>query len=86
MVEHAAELGVDATRLGVGGMSSGGNLAACVALRAGAEGVKIRFAALGVPVCDNTTDEVKVSWKEMDNAPGLPSSKMLWCKCLQWLG
>jgi acetyl esterase len=36
---HAAELGADASRIGVGGESAGGNLAALVALRSRDEGI-----------------------------------------------
>jgi acetyl esterase len=53
IVAHAAELGVDASRLAVGGDSAGGNLAAVVALQArDAGGPKIALQALLYPVTD----------------------------------
>ena len=53
VVQHAAELGVDATRLAVGGDSAGGNLAAVVALQArDAGGPKIALQVLTYPVTD----------------------------------
>ncbi len=51
--EHAAELGVDATRLAVGGDSAGGNLAAVVAIAARDAGdLPIAFQLLIYPATD----------------------------------
>jgi acetyl esterase len=53
IVAHAAELGIDGTRLAVGGDSAGGNLAAVVALMArDAGGPAIRLQVLTYPVTD----------------------------------
>jgi acetyl esterase len=53
VVAHAAELGLDAGRLAVGGDSAGGNLAAVVALMArDAGGPAIRLQVLIYPVTD----------------------------------
>lgn len=50
---HAAELGADASRIGVGGDSAGGNLAALVALRSRDEGIpQPRLQVLLYPVLD----------------------------------
>ena len=50
---HATELGIDASRLAVGGDSAGGNLAAVVALLARDAGAPpIAFQVLIYPVCD----------------------------------
>jgi acetyl esterase len=50
VIENADELGVDPTRVGVGGDSAGGNLAAAVCLRAKAEGgPAIAFQVLVYP-------------------------------------
>ena len=46
---HGEELGIDVTRFGIGGSSSGGNLAAMVSHKAGLAGKKIQF------VCTNHT-------------------------------
>ena len=52
-VDHAGELGVDATRLAVAGDSAGGNLAAAVAIRARDEGgPALRHQLLLYPVTD----------------------------------
>lgn len=78
--QNAPKLGIDPGRIAVGGTSSGGNLAACMAIRAGAA-IPLQFVVLGVPVCDNTASgETYPSWAKMENAPGLPAAKMLWCK------
>lgn len=54
--EHGESNGIDATRIGIGGQSSGGNIAACVALRNRDEPVlPLRFQLLEVPVLDLTT-------------------------------
>ncbi|GAA0345226.1 alpha/beta hydrolase [Streptomyces blastmyceticus] len=51
---HAAELGIDPARIAVGGHSSGGGLAAAVALRARDEqGSAIRFQLLNQPALDD---------------------------------
>jgi acetyl esterase len=57
VVEHADELGIDATRVGVIGDSAGGNLAAAVALRARDEGApRLAFQALIYPVTEHGWD------------------------------
>jgi len=50
--EHAGEIGGDARRLAVGGDSSGGNLAAVVALRARDGGLPLDLQVLVYPVVD----------------------------------
>jgi len=54
LAEHAGQLGADPDRLGVGGDSAGGCLAAVVALRAAAAGVPCRHQLLVYPVTDMT--------------------------------
>src|SRR4051812_33552032 len=55
--EHAGELNVDATRIGVAGDSAGGNLAAVMCLRAREEGApRIAFQALIYPATEHGWD------------------------------
>ncbi|MFC7327032.1 alpha/beta hydrolase [Marinactinospora rubrisoli] len=55
--EHAGELGIDPTRLGVGGESAGGGLAAAVALLARDRGgPEPCFQYLGIPELDDRLD------------------------------
>ena len=58
VVEHAAMLGVDPLRIGVGGDSAGGNLAAAVTLQArdAADGPDLAFQLLLYPATDRRLD------------------------------
>lgn len=53
--EHAAELGVDSSRIAVGGESAGGGLAAMVAQMAQDRGQPLAFQALVYPMLDDRT-------------------------------
>ncbi len=55
VVEHAASLGADPARLGVGGDSAGGTLAATTAIAAAHEGLPLAFQLLIYPGTDMTT-------------------------------
>jgi acetyl esterase len=75
--DRGSELGVDGSRLAVGGDSAGGNLAAAVSLLAGErDGPELRFALLVYPVtnCDFSTPSYR------DNAEGyfLTADMMKW--------
>ncbi len=56
MVDHAAELGVDPPRIGVGGDSAGGNLAAWLAIRAARSDVPLAWQLLVYPCTDPRRD------------------------------
>jgi acetyl esterase len=56
VVEHAADLGADPTRLAVGGDSAGANLAANAALTAARENLPLAYQLLVYPVTDATHD------------------------------
>jgi len=56
VVQHAAELGADPERIGVGGDSGGGNLAASVALSAAEDGVPVAWQLLVYPCTDLKRD------------------------------
>jgi acetyl esterase len=61
VVDNAAELGVDPTRVSVGGGSAGGNLAAVVALMARDRGgPPLVFQALEIPVTDLTMSQPSI--------------------------
>ena len=50
--EHAGELGVDPSRIGVGGDSAGGNIAAWTAIAAARDGIPLAFQLLVYPCTD----------------------------------
>ena len=52
VVEHAADLDIDPTRIGVGGDSAGGNLAAVVAIEAARAGLPLALQLLVYPATD----------------------------------
>ena len=67
VVDHAGELGVDATRVSVGGASAGGNLAAVTALLARDRGgPPLVLQVLEIPVTDLTMSQASVE----ENAEG----------------
>ncbi len=72
----ADELGIDSSRIAVAGDSAGGNLAACVALRARDAGLNLVFQLLVYPVIEANFDRGSYS----ENAEGylLTASAMKW--------
>lgn len=69
-VEHAAELGVDAARVGVGGDSAGGGLAAALSLLARDRGGPAPcFQYLGIPALDDQLGTP--SMRAFTDTPGL---------------
>ncbi len=75
--EHAAELGIEASRLAVGGSSAGGNLAAVAALVARERGgPKIVFQLLSVPVTELRS--TARSMEEFAEGYGLSRADMEW--------
>ena len=77
VVEHADELGVDASRLAVAGDSAGGNLAAAVAIKARDAGApQIHFQLLIYPVAE--PDFETNSYRERAEGFGLRRSTMSW--------
>lgn len=59
--QNAARLGVDATRIAVGGTSAGGGLAAAVSLMArDRRGPKVAFQFMGFPVLDDRMETASV--------------------------
>jgi len=77
VAEHGPEIGVDGTRLAVGGDSAGGNLSAAIALRARDEaGPALRLQLLVYPVTDHSYDTV--SYKENGEGYLLTKDMMVW--------
>ncbi|MGH9209449.1 MAG: alpha/beta hydrolase [Acidimicrobiales bacterium] len=76
VVEHAEELGVDTTRLAVGGDSAGGNLAAVVCQQLRDSDPPIRFQLLVYPVTDALMSQPSMD----ENAEGyfLTKEAMAW--------
>ncbi|KZT37387.1 hypothetical protein SISSUDRAFT_987811 [Sistotremastrum suecicum HHB10207 ss-3] len=79
----AHELGINTSKIALGGSSSGGNLAAVVAHKASLEAphIPLVFQLLIVPVTDNTVSisgHPHASWVENQYTPSLSPEKMLW--------
>src|SRR5690606_4757826 len=77
VLAHARELGVDPSRLAVGGDSAGGNLAAVVALMARDTGVTLAGQMLFYPVTDLSREHP--SYDEVADVP-LTNKTMRWFK------
>lgn len=74
--EHAAELGGDASRIGVAGDSAGGNLAAVLAQLAHARGWALRHQLLMYPVTDCAAESD--SWRSCGQGYFLTRELMRW--------
>ena len=75
--DRASDLGIDASRIAVGGSSAGGNLAAVVALMARERGSpKLAFQLLHAPVLDH--DFETPSYRANATGCGLTRSGMRW--------
>lgn len=79
VAEHAAELGIDTRRLGIGGVSAGAGLAAATALLArDRQGPKLCFQLLDVPALDDRLQTP--SMREFTDTPlwNLPNAIHSW--------
>jgi len=74
--DHLSARGWDGATLAVAGSSSGGNLAAAVALRARDEGVTLALQALLYPALDSTMSTG--SWREFGDGYFLSAAQMAW--------
>lgn len=73
---HAAEIGIDPNRVGVGGDSAGGNLAAAVAVKARDEKIELSYQLLVYPCIDR--DFTTKSYIEYATEYGLTTRAMQW--------
>ena len=77
LLANAADIGGDATRVGILGESAGGNMAGVICLRARQDGVPMPLhQVLVYPVADN--DMTNESYREMENAMPLNVPMMKW--------
>jgi acetyl esterase len=74
---HAAELGIDGQKIAVGGDSAGGNLAACVSLRARDNNLPLGFQLLVYPVIN--ADFNTPSYLENANGYLVTRDFIQWC-------
>jgi len=88
VASHGRELGVDVTRISLGGWSAGGHISAVLSHRARDNGIKgIVFVLMGIPVVDAAAlgTDLKLrpettykSWTENYNCPFLSYARMHW--------
>ncbi|XP_006455039.1 hypothetical protein AGABI2DRAFT_180254 [Agaricus bisporus var. bisporus H97] len=74
-----SEININPSRISVGGVSSGGNIAAILSLKAAEQKIPLVSQLLIVPVTDNTAS-VDDLWAEKEHALWLPPSRMIWFK------
>lgn len=75
-VEEALRLGIDVTKIAIGGDSAGGNLAAAVALHARRGALPVALQVLVYPVCDHSFETR--SYRELGSGLNLTQAKMEW--------
>lgn len=88
VMRQAKFLNIDLSRVSIGGVSAGANLATVTALRARDAGIPLLFQLLVVPVTDaaifnaegKTSEEACVyeSWRSMSGNPVLSKDRMAW--------
>ena len=74
--DNGVDIGIDMTRIAVGGDSAGGNLAACVAIRARDKNIPLVFQLLIYPVTD--ADFNRPSYQEYAKGYFLTHDAMQW--------
>lgn len=88
--EGAAQFNLDVSRISLGGVSAGGNIALICAHLARDAGVPLRLVAVGTPVIDDISryataaDSPFPSMQQMEHAPTLNWARLKWFDALKW--
>ncbi|KAJ5915336.1 hypothetical protein N7454_011090 [Penicillium verhagenii] len=86
----AAEFKIDPTRISVGGVSAGGNIALICAHLARDANIPLRLVAVGTPTIDDISkysSAAEAPWpsmQEMEHAPTLNWGRLKWFDILKW--
>ncbi|KAJ5609842.1 hypothetical protein N7528_009108 [Penicillium herquei] len=86
----ATEFQIDPTRISLGGVSAGGNIALICAHLARDAGIPLRLVAVGTPTIDDisrynkASDSPWPSMQEMEHAPTLNWGRLKWFDNLKW--
>lgn len=81
---------IDASRISIGGVSAGGNIALICAHLARDAGISLKLTAVGTPTVDDlskyeqASDSPYRSMKEMEFAPTLNWARLKWFDVLKW--
>lgn len=88
--EGSKKFNIDPTKISIGGVSAGGNIALAIAHLARDAGIKLALVAVGTPTIDDlqkyatASESPYPSMQEMEFAPTLNWARLKWFDVLKW--